>query len=474
MNRNAPKSPPFLHDLLTNLIKLGRSDTLYRDAYILRARYYLEQEFSHEGYLDLKRMQTKAASLPNQIRNAMIHSDWSKVSELSGSDRIIQDELEHKKPLAEFAREIYDNQEVPIDPFSPGMHKLAGFSTDRLSDLRNETIRKLKQLSQWDSEWGEFYMQRSVIFTDLTVNVNGLDTSTQPSSALVLEEEAAQAFESGNMARLEILAEKLLQDPSKPDRSMTPAELLEGAHKTPDAYYFKFPPKVLKNAEKLGLGLYSVASHRAEYEPFLRFAWHPTYADLQSNHRSVLRVPDLPLPKDLPEALKSRIQLYAMHPFVNSAGVRFLPNMIAEDVLVENFPEPKEGSRLPSSGLLDALGLKQRNQLSRQQIEAVLLEKGSDLLRNELGLDPNEFKLVCIPPDLHLRIGLECGWGQERIWTHFDGYMIMADTSRRALAGGDVRFGGIYDLLGLSCSYDSDRVIARFAVVQRRRMAIWQ
>jgi hypothetical protein len=217
-----------------------------------------------------------------------------------------------------------------------------------------------------------------------------------------------------------------------------------------------------------------VPSHSDEYEPFLRFAWHPTYADLQNNHSGVLRVPELPLPKDFPEALKSRIQLYAMHPFINSAGVRFLPNMVAENVLVENFPEPEEGSKLPSSGLLEALGLKRRNQLSRQQIETVLLEKGSEILRNQLGLDPNEYRLVCIPPDLHLRIGQECGWGQQQIWTHFDGYMVMADTSRRALAGGDVRFGGIYDLLGLSCSYDSDRVIARFAVVQRRRMALWQ
>ena len=52
--------------------------------------------------------------------------------------------------------------------------------------------------------------------------------------------------------------------------------------------------------------------------------------------------------------------------------------------------------------------------------------------------------------------------------------MIMANTDRRALAGGDIRYGGIYDLLGISNSYDSERIIARFAVVQRQRLAIWQ
>ena len=159
-----------------------------------------------------------------------------------------------------------------------------------------------------------------------------------------------------------------------------------------------------------------------------------------------------------------------MHLFVNFTGVRFLPSMVAEDVLVENFPEPEAVSELLSSGLLEALDLK----LRRQQIESVLLAKRSEIVGDELGLDPKEFMLACIPPDRHLRIGMERGWGQQRIWTHFDGYMILADASRRALAGGDVRYDGMYDLLGVSNSCDSDRIITRFAVVQRCRMALCQ
>jgi len=49
----------------------------------------------------------------------------------------------------------------------------------------------------------------------------------------------------------------------------------------------------------------------------------------------------------------------------------------------------------------------------------------------------------------------------------------MADGRPRALAGGDVRFGGLYDLLGLSRDYDSERLMARFAVVRRERMEAW-
>jgi hypothetical protein len=56
------------------------------------------------------------------------------------------------------------------------------------------------------------------------------------------------------------------------------------------------------------------------------------------------------------------------------------------------------------------------------------------------------------------------------LWTHFDGYMVMQNGKLCALAGGDVRFGGLYDLVGISREYDSDEILARFAVVQRRRM----
>ena len=43
----------------------------------------------------------------------------------------------------------------------------------------------------------------------------------------------------------------------------------------------------------------------------------------------------------------------------------------------------------------------------------------------------------------------------------------------RALAGGDARFGGLYELLGVGRDYDSDRLVVRFAVVRRERMVAW-
>jgi hypothetical protein len=78
--------------------------------------------------------------------------------------------------------------------------------------------------------------------------------------------------------------------------------------------------------------------------------------------------------------------------------------------------------------------------------------------------------------DVYVRLGEAEGWGRQPFWTHFDGYLIRTVNGQlrlQALAGGDVRFGGLYDLLGVGRDYDSDHLLARFAVVQRARMVAW-
>jgi hypothetical protein len=114
--------------------------------------------------------------------------------------------------------------------------------------------------------------------------------------------------------------------------------------------------------------------------------------------------------------------------------------------------------------------------LTREAIERALLTHGTRVVEKDLGLDPRVFRLVCIPSDVHFRLGEAEGWGRQSCWTHFDGYLIRTVEDRprlQALVGGDMRYGGLYDLLGVSRDYDSDRLIARFAVVHRERMVAW-
>jgi hypothetical protein len=75
--------------------------------------------------------------------------------------------------------------------------------------------------------------------------------------------------------------------------------------------------------------------------------------------------------------------------------------------------------------------------------------------------------------DFHLRLGEAEKWGRQALWTHFDGYFLMEDGLPRALAGGDAQYGSAYHLFGIGRDYDVDRVMARFAVVRRARLAAW-
>lgn len=456
---------------VASLIALGRSDTLYHDLYLQRARSLLQEHMSLDGYRAHKRDLINLANLPNQIRNAMNDGNWPKVRELSKQHKSLSEEINRTKPLATLGKAVYESQDIPIDPFSPGLRSLSGVSNQNLDDLRNDVLGRLDELSRLDSEWQGFYARRTAAFAALSLEASSLDGTARPSMA-TLQDEAVKALETGNFDKLEELADDLSEVQGPASGTTMPGSASGSAGPAAQDLPYPFSAETIKQAQALGLALHRVTSRHEEFAPLCRFAWHPTFAMVQDNHSGVLRVPDLPMPEGTPEGLRARVQLFASHPMINSAGVRFLPTLVAEDALVEDFNEPASGSDAPQTGLLRALGLAQRNQLSRLQIEAILLEKGEGLLRNELSLEPVDFKLVCIPPDLHLRIGLERGWGQQKIWTHFDGYMVMADGRLWALAGGDVRYGGIFDLLGIARNYDSDRVIARFAVVQRQRLAI--
>ena len=158
---------------------------------------------------------------------------------------------------------------------------------------------------------------------------------------------------------------------------------------------------------------------------------------------------------------------------MNSGGARYQVCLVVEDLLLEDFPEPESKAELARTGLLSALGLESRRGLSRIDIENALLQNGSKILRETLELDPEAFRLVAIPPDIYTHLGPERGWGQKEMWTHFDGYWIREGGKLQVLAGGDKRFGGTHDVVSFSPTYASETILARFAVVQRKRMMTW-
>ena len=97
------------------------------------------------------------------------------------------------------------------------------------------------------------------------------------------------------------------------------------------------------------------------------------------------------------------------------------------------------------------------------------------ILQERLQLDPQEFRLVCIPHDLYIDSGGDRGWGKQQLWTHFDGYQVLKSGQLRALVGGDVRYGGLTDFVSIAISDQRESVVARFAVIRRaHQVARWR
>jgi hypothetical protein len=457
--------------LVSVLIQIGNVDTVYRDAYLQRAWTLMAGVFSVEDFRVIEQQTAELATLPLAIGRALEKGDWPTVKELSTRTASLRQAVEAKRRQIEAARGVYAVTDVKLDPFSPGLRPFTRLSERSLLALRTQALEHLATLERGDAPWKDFYAGRRAALEALALATSR--ESATAAASMDPQEAAQRALKSGDMRGLAKLADTLMAAVTpKKDGPTTqrPAARSTPAREQPSTDLLtSYSDDTVKGARRLGLATRRLES-RAELASLRQYAWNPLFSDAPGGRIGVKQVP---LPAGTPEAFRERLEMLMIHPLVNSGGARHLPTLVAEDVLVEDFPDPKEGDETPASELLAILRLPSRRGLPRIAIEQALLAHGAEVLENQLGLDPRGFRLVCIPPDVHLRLGERESWGRQPFWTHFDGYLVMADGRLRALAGGDVRYGGLYDLLGISRDYDSDRVMARFAVVRRERMVAW-
>jgi hypothetical protein len=458
---------------LTALIEAGNIDTVYRDVYLDRARTVLAPVLSLEDFHRLEQERAALAELPLTIARALDNANWSLVKQLSERAQTLKHAIEDKGGLLQTARSIYDVRDVRLDPFSHGLEPFTRTARRELPTLRKRMVELLETLQRADVAWNDFYVARRRAFQARPQTFAELETDVTSSPADALES-ARQALKGGDMKRLAWLADALIGTGTPSESAVSQAAHVGGgriddeppAELEPVAY----SSETLARARHLGL----TARHlerRMELASLRRYAWTPSSDE--HGHSAAAQVP---LPSGSPEGLRDGVEMFVIHPLVNSGGARYLPSLVAEDVLVEDFPDPADGQTPPASGLVKSLRLPGRRGVPRIAIEQALLMHGARILEKELGLDPRVFRLVCIPPDVYVRLGEAEGWGRQPFWTHFDGYLIrtvMGQVRLQALAGGDVRYGGLYELLAVGRDYDSDRLLARFAVVQRARMVAW-
>jgi hypothetical protein len=406
-------------------------------------------------------------SLPSEIQRAMTDGKWDEVSKLTQQLTAKQRDLAERGSLKKLGGALYEEKTIQVDPFSPGFYWYSRREEKQLPALQDEAVARLDQAARIDPEWKPLYQERREALKAVEL-AEPSARRTGSGGRAELEQRAREALSQGNLEELQKLAGNLSQTSTGVAAGSVPED--KGEDVEPAPLSFKFSSETLERARQLGLEPEHFDNLRAKFRSVLRHLWHPVFFETEGNLPGA-RVSAM-LPKDTPDAQRERIVMFITRPVLSSGGARFVPPLVDEDVLVESFDEGPAGGELGKNGLAERLGLKRRWSMDRMSIEEILQEKGPEVVKS-LGLDPWKFRLVCVPPDIFGAVGARRGWGKQEIWTHLDGYLATRERKLLALAGGDVRYGGVQDLVGVGLQYDSDRLLARFAIVDRRRTRAW-
>jgi len=460
--------------LVAQLQAAGKTDTVYRDLYLERAHALLGALLPHSEYLRLKHSKVEIDDLLRQVAPALERQDWVKVKDLTGRIRVLREAVKVKDTLLELAEKIYEPIDVPFNPFDRGLQAVLAFSKQESARLRDSIVVNLATFEKEDPVLRNFYAQRRAYFQSLSFGQSEDVSVMKEIDPVQIQREARWALDNRDINALERLAEEMLRSKAPVQREPVRPELVARSIVNGEDPSFSFSEKTLSAARRFQLVAARVESSR-EFGDYLRCccAWQARIPDrplTEAGKRVEGCTCGHPCPPSTPEALKETLDLLMLHPFINSAGVRYLPRFVPEVVLVEDFPEEEKYASV--SELLSALVLPRRTALSRMEIDQALLQRGAHIVKSELGLDPQEFRLACIPFDLYSRLAETRGWGRQKSWTHFDGFQIWKGGRLRALVGGDVRFGGRYDLCSISRADERDGVVARFAVIRRERFQV--
>jgi hypothetical protein len=470
--------------VINHLMKAAELDTAFRDLYLQRAAERLESSLSRAEYETLKTQPARVDQLMQATRQAVAQQNWNRVQELSTQVAALQGALQAKQYDLQLAEKVYAAPEVAIDPFSAAFDVLLGRTGQAKDALRDELLTALSALEKADRDCNLFFAARRGYFAKLSILASQpVKGTTSKDDVARLQQRAVEAAARGNVDELNRIAQEMLKArPSAKSAGAVTAERTGAERRIayPPQLAERFPADVVERARRFALAEVEMKfqlpgfSQLAE-DALDRYGWHPSFPAAEVAREGELHLRPLleqaKLPQEIVEPLLEATILFALHPFVNSSGIRYFPLFPdSEAALIEDFPEdavPPEPSEL-----LTALGLTRRNGLSRAEIEVRLARNGAKLLKEGLGADPLKFRLVCIPFDVYARAGQERNWGRQPRWTHVDGYQLLKGGRMRALVAGDVRFGGLYDLCSISHIDERENVLVRFAVVHRERLMV--
>ena len=473
MSKAVQQSKENTRTTVARLVEISALDTLFKDLYLQRARALLSTIFSRGSHDAFKQNSAQIPWVEQQLRAGVERSEWQRVTQLTERLRELKASVAAGSQSSILGEAVYDDAaDVEIDMFASGFNVFSGADSEALNDRRNEAVNILVTLQRLDPEKSAFYSRRAADFKRLSLKAaaSGKDEKDNRMDASQMQQAALSALDAGDLSKLE----QMLANVAKLGEAKKPGgpevEVTEVTELGDDLAY-KWTDETLNAASELGLAPVRTESRR-HFAHLIPHGWQPSFRKQEVKQWSKDKISHLNFPSVTSDKGREVIEFYLLNPFINSGGTRYSVCLVAEDVLLEDFPEPEAKEEVDSK-LLEILRLNSRWGLSRSEIEQALVEHGPEVLA-KLKLDPEAFRVVAIPADLYTHLGPNRGWGQKEMWTHFDGYRVLEGGKLQALAGGDKRFGGTSDVVSFSPDYSSAKLFARFAVVQRKRMADWQ
>jgi hypothetical protein len=465
---------------VARLVTAADGDTLCRDLYLGRAAQLLAPLVTEARYQDALRQQELLGRVLGQARAAVERKDWARVRELGARGADLRRGLDAEHETLAAAAAVYGAPAVALDPLSPGLTRL----TKRWPDAaraRAETSAVLAELTTEDPTAGTLYASRRKALDALSLPgaaTGGARGSDAPRGGGA-ELQALQALERGDAEALRNLAEAMLGSPGAASPATgAGAPALSGRIAVPATLTEPFPDACLPRLAALGFERVEAAPvsdsvARVITEFVERYALGASAAvyDLARDGvaRVMLAADEAAVPSEVAKLFAETVSLFALHLYVNSAGLRYVPVPVPREVLLV---EPHADGEEPVTPLLRELGFERRRGLARDDIEAALLRHGTRIVAERLGLDPLAYRIVCVPPDAYVRVGRDRGWGTREEWTHLDGYQVLSTGRLRALVGGNARYGGLADLCSISRDDRRENVVARFAVIRRDRLGV--
>src|SRR5262245_40651688 len=413
---------------VTRLVTAADGDTLYRDVYLRRAAEVLSPIITEASYAAALTSRDQLARMLAQARAAVANQDWTNVREVGGRAASLQRSLDSDKALHAVAEAVYAAPAVTLDPLSPG---LTSKRWSNATQARADVSAALVELAREDPSGRDLYTARQRALDALSVPgaAAAPDAPKREVSSGSVEQQALAALERGDAAALQGLAESMLGRRAATQSSgQEGATAARGAIAVPEVLGAPLPETCLPRAKALGLesvesmlGSGAVAREIADFIERHALGASPAVHDRAQDGVARLKVAaeEVAIPPEVAAVFAETLSLFALHLYVNSAGVRYVPVPAPREALLLEVHAEGDETMTP---LLRELGLKRRRGLARDDVEYQLQKHGAHVVGELLGLDPMAFRVVCVPPDVFIRAGRARSWGQRPEWTHFDGY----------------------------------------------------